>query len=163
VKNFCGRGFICIGDAHRFVDPIFSFGLYVSLKEAGFAADAVVRYLNGAGRGQPNPFAEHQLLCEKGIDVLEDLLDGFWEQPLAFAAFVHVRHTPLMIDVFAGRIYDGQPSAAIQAMRRVLKRERSYDDSVYSVPIGSRYHPERAPIWNTTSEIEGTEAYASWH
>lgn len=25
VKGFCGKGYICIGDAHRFIDPIFSF------------------------------------------------------------------------------------------------------------------------------------------
>ncbi len=29
VRGFCGKGFICIGDAHRFIDPIFSFGLTV--------------------------------------------------------------------------------------------------------------------------------------
>src|SRR5438477_4310376 len=27
VRGFCGKGFICIGDAHRFIDPIFSFGV----------------------------------------------------------------------------------------------------------------------------------------
>src|SRR5262249_5716225 len=61
VKRFCGKGFICIGDAHRFIDPIFSFGLYVTLKEASFAAPVVKAYLEGAGRDQANPFAEYQL------------------------------------------------------------------------------------------------------
>jgi hypothetical protein len=27
------------------------------------------------------------------------------------------------------------------------------------MPIGSRYHPERAPIWNTGSEIQSTEEW----
>ena len=35
----------------------------------------------------------------------------------------------------------------VSAMRGLLKRERRYDDPNYSVPIGSRYRPERAPIW----------------
>ncbi|HEY4273459.1 MAG TPA: hypothetical protein VGM65_15780 [Candidatus Udaeobacter sp.] len=38
VRGFCGKGFICIGDAHRFIDPIFSFGLTVTMREAEFAA-----------------------------------------------------------------------------------------------------------------------------
>src|SRR5206468_9570866 len=75
VRRFCGKGFICIGDAHRFIDPIFSFGLYVAVKEARHAADAVKDYLNGKGRDDVNPFAGHQLYFEQGIDILEDLMD----------------------------------------------------------------------------------------
>ena len=73
VKEFTGKGFMCIGDAHRFIDPIFSFGLTVTMREAQFAAPLIKRYLEGHGRDQSNPFAEFQLFCEKGIDVLEDL------------------------------------------------------------------------------------------
>lgn len=149
VKKFTGRGYICVGDAHRFLDPIFSFGLYVGMKEAQLAAQQVKAYLNGANRDSDNPFREHAEYCERAIDILEDALDAFWEQPLAFAAFVYERYVPFMIDVFAGRIYERQPSPAATAFRKLLKRERSYDsEDLYSMPIGSRYHPERAQIWN---------------
>ncbi|MCI0574996.1 MAG: tryptophan 7-halogenase [Chloroflexi bacterium] len=154
VKRFCGKGFICIGDAHRFIDPIFSFGLYVTMKEAQYAAPRVRAYLEGANRDADNPFAEHQVLCEKGIDVLEDTLDGFWEHPFTFAYLVHARHRELMVDVFAGRIYENQPSEAVEGFRRLLKRERTYDsEDIYSLPIGSRYHPERAPLWEERPPI----------
>jgi hypothetical protein len=33
VKAFCGKGFMCLGDAHRFIDPIFSFGLTVTMRD----------------------------------------------------------------------------------------------------------------------------------
>jgi|694.fasta_scaffold07902_10 flavin-dependent dehydrogenase len=168
VKNFCGKGFLCIGDAHRFVDPIFSFGLSAALREAQFAAPTVRAYLNGEGRDQPNPFARHQLFCEKGIDVLEDVVDTFWEHPLAFALCVHERYREQMIDMFAGRVYEheNQPSPALQAFRQLLgregERERSYtDDDRYSIPIGSRYHPERAPIWEAEASAGLTEAWMS--
>jgi hypothetical protein len=36
----------------------------------------------------------------------------------------------------------------VNGFRNLLKRERTYENNdLYSVPIGSRYHPERAPIW----------------
>lgn len=162
VKGFCGKGFICIGDAHRFIDPIFSFGLTVAMREAQMAAPVIKAYLEGANRELPNPFSEHQLRCEKGADVLEDMIDLFWEQPLAFAFFVHHRYTADMTDAFAGRIYEHQPSAAIKAFRSMLKREEErlyYDEDLYSVPIGSRYHPERAPLWQADSEIQSTETW----
>ena len=166
VKAFCGQGFMCIGDAHRFIDPIFSFGLTVALREAQFAAPIIRAYLNGERRDDPNPFAEHQLFCEKGIDVLEDVLDSFWEHPLAFAWSVHAKHTEDMTDMFAGRMYatEHQPSAALRSFRQLIgrtdERERSYlSDDRYSIPIGSRYHPERAAIWNVNSPVQTTEAW----
>src|SRR5438105_825094 len=141
VRRFCGKGFICIGDAHRFIDPIFSFGLTVTMREAEFAAPVVRKYLEGKGRDKANPFAEHQIFCEKGIDNLEDMIDLFWEQPFAFATFVHHRYPSDMTDAFAGRIYEfeHQPSAAILSFRKLLKRTREYDQDDYSVPIGSRF------------------------
>jgi 1H-pyrrole-2-carbonyl-[peptidyl-carrier protein] brominase len=168
VKKFTGKGYICIGDAHRFIDPIFSFGVTVAMREAQFAAPAIRAYLEGKDRDKRNPFADYQLWCEKGIDVLEDVLDCFWEHPLAFGMFVHVRYTEYMTDMFAGRIYghERQPSPALDAFRKMLgragEREKSYenmDDDIYSMPIGSRYHPERAPIWDANSPVETTEAW----
>src|SRR5437773_7046683 len=108
VRRFCGKGFICIGDAHRFIDPIFSFGLSATLREAEFAVPHVLAYLGGKGRDLANPFAEHMLFCEKGTDNLEDMVDLFWEQPFAFATFVHHRYRDQMIDAYAGRVYPSE-------------------------------------------------------
>jgi flavin-dependent dehydrogenase len=153
VQCFTGKGYICIGDAHRFIDPIFSFGLYMSMWEAEKAAKVIKGYLNGENRDAANPFAEYELYLEKGIDVLEDMIDTFWEYPLAFALFMHQRYRGQMLDIFAGRLHERQPSEALVEMRRLLKRERVYDESrSYSIPIGSRFRPERAPIWVATEE-----------
>ncbi len=153
VRRFCGKGFICVGDAHRFIDPIFSFGVCISLHEAKQAATAVKDFLGGKGRDLANPFVEYALNIEKGIDVVEDMMDAFWEFPFAFARIVHTLRDE-MIDIFAGRLWEHQPSTATDKLRRFLKRERSYDSAgdEYSVPIGSRYHPERAHIWEQDEE-----------
>lgn len=164
VRRFCGKGFVCIGDAHRFIDPIFSFGLTVTMREGQFVAPLVREYLEGGRRDGPNPFADYQLFCEKGIDVLEDTIDLFWERPFAFATCVHRRYTDLITDMFAGRIYERQPSSGVVAFRKMLQRERERTDDytngdIYSIPIGSRFHPERAPLWETNAVIESTEEW----
>ncbi len=141
VRQFAGPGFICIGDAHRFVDPVFSFGLYVTMKEAQFAAQAVKDYLEGGNRDQPNPFAQHIKLVEDGYDAVEDVVDAFWEHPLAFAAFTHVRYRDEVIDMLSGRVYGmDEPPRVLKAMRKLLKRDRSMDDGI-SRPLGSSYTP----------------------
>ena len=89
VRRFTGKGFICVGDAHRFIDPIYSFGLCVSFAEAKAAADAVKDYLNGKGRDGDRPFAAYEIERERGIDVVEDMMDAFWEYPFHFAKIVH--------------------------------------------------------------------------
>ncbi|PYJ03255.1 MAG: hypothetical protein DMF00_00700 [Verrucomicrobia bacterium] len=163
VRRFCGKGFICVGDAHRFIDPIFSFGISATLREAEFAVPHVLAYLGGKGRNLANPFAEHMLFCEKGTDNLEDMVDLFWEQPFAFATFVHHRYREQMIDAFAGRVYpsEHQPSPAILAFRKMLKRTREYEhEDDYSIPVGSRFHPERAAIWEPNSPISTTEEWS---
>jgi hypothetical protein len=105
------------------------------------------------------------VFAEKGIDILEDMIDLFWEQPFAFATFVHHRYRHEMIDVFAGRNYDEhQPNAGIRTFRKMLQRERTYEsEDVYSLPIGSRFHPERAAIWEPGSDgapfMEETESW----
>lgn len=168
VAGFTGPGYICVGDSHRFVDPIFSFGLYVAIQESKVAVDAAVDYLAAggvaAGNGK-NPFFDYMVGVEKGIDVLEDMIDTFWENPLAFAVMVHNKYREPMLDVFSGRIYEGMLNKnrdeAMVAFRKLLKRERAYDDqTLFSVPIGSRYHPERAELWNSElSSVEGTERW----
>lgn len=163
VREFAGRGFICVGDAHRFVDPIFSFGLYVALQESKYATTATVNYLNG--RQSENALRDYMIEVESGIDILEDTIDMFWENPLAFAYMVHARFREPMIDVFSGRIYRGMVHSgrdqAMAAFRRLLKRDRSYDDdALFSIPIGSRFHPERAALWN--SELDSVETTEGW-
>jgi hypothetical protein len=50
------------------------------------------------------------------------------------------------------------------AIRKLLsregQREMSYEsDDLYSIPLGSRYHPERAPLWEADSPIETSESW----
>lgn len=162
VRGFCGKGFICIGDAHRFIDPIFSFGISATMREAEFAIPHVLNYLKGMNRDQANPFDAHQRFIEKGTDNLEDMVDMFWEQPFAFSTFVHQRYREQLTDAFAGRIYETerQPSPAILTFRKLLKRVRDYDHpDDYSIPIGSRFHPERAALWEPNSPVGTTEEW----
>jgi flavin-dependent dehydrogenase len=167
VRRFAGPGFICVGDAHRFVDPIFSFGVFVALREAGFAAAAAHAYVTADGVLPPDFFDAYMVGVEQGIDMFEDVIDTFWESPLAFAVFAHSRYRDGVVDVFAGRVYDddGLPTAdrdrLVRAARKLLGRERDYDEGdLCSVPIGSRFHPERAPLWEgDADDLESTERW----
>ncbi len=158
IKRFTGKGFMCIGDAHRFVDPIFSFGLFLTLKEAQFGSGAIADYMNGANRDADNPFAEYQRLIDSGGDVFEDIIDMFWEQPLLFARYIHQRYPAEMIDILAGRVFERQPNEALIGARNILQRSRSDDTSV--APEGSRFQKMDDDPIRSRRNWDGLSSYA---
>ena len=119
IKNYTGKGFLCVGDSHRFIDPIFSFGVNFAMKDGEFATQAITQYLSGETSKLDNPFLDYQKRAERGQDIIQDLVDVFWDHPLPFVMLVHHRHREGMIDMFAGRIFNDDivDSPALHAMR----------------------------------------------
>ncbi len=129
IKEFTGDGFLCVGDSHRFIDPIFSFGVYFGIKEGEFSAKAIKAYLDGETRGLANPFADYQRQSEVGQDVIQALIDAFWNEPLAFAFFAHSRYKDDFVDMFAGRIYTDEESPGLVAMKKIAAGAMAKMDS----------------------------------
>lgn len=127
IKNFTGKGYLCVGDSHRFIDPIFSLGLLFASKEAQFSAEAVRDYLAGKNRDAANPFAEYESHADQGQDIIQTMLDCFWEWPLPFQRFAHWTHQEEIVDLFAGRIYGPQLQKydSVQRMRKLLASKRA--------------------------------------
>ena len=168
VAGFTGPGYICVGDSHRFVDPIFSFGLFVAIQESKVAVDAAVDYLAAggvaAGKGK-NPFIDYMVGVEKGIDVLEDMIDTFWENHW---------HSPLWSTTSTGsRCSMCSPDGSTRecctraAMRR-WSRSASFSNASAPTTIKpssrSRSDPDITPseleLWNSElSSVEGTERW----
>lgn len=120
IKEFGGPGFLCVGDAHRFIDPIFSLGLHFTLVECRKAADAIADYLGGKTAHLDNPFEEHMKFCELGMDNVQVLLDVFWDYPFAFSLYIKdPKYRDGFIDLFAGRCYVTDPPACITALRKL--------------------------------------------
>jgi FADH2-dependent halogenase len=121
VDEFTGPGFMCVGDSHRFIDPIFSFGLFLTIYDAKSAAEAVADHLQGCSPAGPNPFLNFQRTSSQGLSVFQDLIDGFWGNPLAFGYMTHfTSHWEGIIDIFAGRVFRDSPSDAQLALKKVI-------------------------------------------
>jgi flavin-dependent dehydrogenase len=117
VADYVGQGFLAIGDAHRFIDPIFSFGLYVTMAEAQSAAYAVADVLENPSSN----FDEHRAFADRGQATLQSLVDASWANPLAFGYMVHhSSYSDDLVDIFAGRIYDKDPPAAVKKLNDLI-------------------------------------------
>ena len=83
-KRNAGNGFIIIGDAYGFLDPIYSSGVLLALKMAELAADAIhdaFRHndFSAARLGQ------YQEKLDQGIESMRKLVYAFYNEGFSFA------------------------------------------------------------------------------
>ncbi|HMV49239.1 MAG TPA: NAD(P)/FAD-dependent oxidoreductase [Blastocatellia bacterium] len=86
-KQNSGDGFILIGDAYGFLDPIYSSGVLLALKMAELAADAIHDAFkhddfSGARLGQ------FQYKLDKGIESMRKLVYAFYNEGFSFSQFL---------------------------------------------------------------------------
>ena len=127
VSNYTGKGFLCVGDAHHFTDPIFSFGVFLSMKEGEFAAESILKHLSEERAANGNPFGPYEALATQGQDAVRDLIDCFWEYPLVFTRMASGKAQDDITDLFAGRLYGEavEKNASRVAMRRLMQARRA--------------------------------------
>ena len=127
TTDYAGKGFICVGDSHVFTDPIFSFGVFLAVKEGEMAAEAIVKYLAGRNGSTSNPFTEYIKISTEGQDTIRDVIDTFWEYPLVFTRMAAGPAKDDINDLFAGRVY-GEimwKNQSRAAMRRLMSKRAS--------------------------------------
>lgn len=86
-KNCAGDGFILIGDAYGFLDPIYSSGVLLALKMAELAADSIHDAFknddfSGACLGQ------YQTKLDQGIESMRKLVYAFYNEGFSFAQYL---------------------------------------------------------------------------
>ena len=86
-KQNAGNGFIIIGDAYGFLDPIYSSGVLLALKMAELAADAIhdaFRHDDFSGER----LGQFQGKLDKGIESMRKLVYAFYNEGFSFAQFL---------------------------------------------------------------------------
>jgi flavin-dependent dehydrogenase len=86
-KSCAGDGFILIGDAYGFLDPIYSSGVLLALKMAELAADSIHEAFrsndfSGASLGH------YQAKLDQGIESMRKLVYAFYNEGFSFAQFL---------------------------------------------------------------------------
>lgn len=76
IDRFAGPGWLLVGDALRFVDPIFSSGVDVALFSSVYAYETLVRALRDGD--EEVAFEEYEQRVETGVDVWYDLISTFY-------------------------------------------------------------------------------------
>ena len=86
-KHNAGNGFIIIGDAYGFLDPIYSSGVLLALKMAELAADAIHDAFNHDDFSAER-LGQYQAKLDRGIESMRKLVYAFYNDGFSFAGFL---------------------------------------------------------------------------
>jgi flavin-dependent dehydrogenase len=86
-KHNAGNGFIIIGDAYGFLDPIYSSGVLLALKMAELAADAIHDAFNHDDFSAER-LGQFQAKLDRGIESMRKLVYAFYNDGFSFSGFL---------------------------------------------------------------------------
>lgn len=104
-RQTCGDGWVMIGDARAFLDPIYSSGLFLALGSAELAAGCIDEALKAGdvsrerlGRFEPSLWA--------GVEVIRRLIYAFYDPAFSFTKFAKrfPEHRAALIDCLVGDV-----------------------------------------------------------
>jgi flavin-dependent dehydrogenase len=106
-KRMSGDGYLLIGDAYAFIDPVFSSGVYLAMNSAVMAADAVDAWLHDEKEGA-RQLATFEKRVERGLGALSWFIYRF-TTPGIHALFMAPRNILRMeqavLAVLAGDVF----------------------------------------------------------
>lgn len=124
IDKLTGPGWMLVGDALRFVDPIFSTGVDVATYSATFAFDAVDAVLRGADEGQQLQAFEHRVT--DGVDAWYELISLFYKLQNLFSIFAVRRDfREKVVRILQGNIY--QPESLERAREMIGLMNATYE------------------------------------
>ena len=122
ADQMSGDGWVLVGDAFAFLDPIYSTGVLLALKSGELAADTICHSLtngdiSGAALGA---FAEEFLA---GMRAFRKLVYAFYDRRFNFADFLraHPECRQGVIDILAGNVFGSGVESIFEPMERMCR------------------------------------------
>ena len=124
-----GNGWVLVGDAGGFIDPIYSSGVYLALKSGMMAGEAVAAGLHS------NDTSKKQLGVwtrdfEAGVGWIRKLVQAFYTNNFSFGSFMkaHPQHAGNLTDLLIGRVFDGKPGRIFKDLDPWIEKVKNGED-----------------------------------
>jgi flavin-dependent dehydrogenase len=159
ITKLVGKGWLLIGDALRFVDPIFSTGVDVACYSAQYAFEAIDAVFKGEDEGRALAAFEDRV--SDGVQTWYDLIALFYKLQNLFTFFATKKeYREAVVRILQGNLY--QPETLQRAQEMIAIMEDSYqkvmaDPSNLLRPwaLAPKGTTARAPETNSPGEADG--------
>lgn len=106
VERLAGSGWVAVGDAAGFIDPIYSTGVYLALKSGEMAADAICAGL-AIDDTSANSLGAFEPELRRGMHAMSQLVYAFYSPSFSFGRFLkaHPDCRGELIDLLMGNVF----------------------------------------------------------
>ena len=126
MKQICGDGWLMLGDAGRFVDPIFSTGVSIALNSSRFAHKDVIRALE-TGDTSKKSFEKYETTIRNGTSTWYKFISVYYRLNVLFTRFIiEPEYRIDVLKLLQGDVWEDIEPPVLQKMRdKVLEVERN--------------------------------------
>ena len=128
LEQVCGNGWVAIGDAARFIDPIFSSGVSAAMHTARFAAERIQTALESGdvSRASFLPY-EDKMMADSAI--WDDFIRLFYRLLPSFAHLVESpQHRLSVLRLIQGEVHSDSYAPILDEMRSLVRSVEAADD-----------------------------------
>jgi len=129
MDSFAGNGWLLLGDAAFFLDPVFSSGISAAIHSAKFAAEAIFQALVANDISEQS-LSRYDEMLRPGIMVWHDLVRLFYEfAPIFSRVIADSEHRVSMQRLCEGDIFDPAAQHTLTILQDALQAIRTVPDS----------------------------------
>ena len=125
-RQSAGDGWVLVGDAFSFIDPLYSSGVYFALKMGELAADCIVEGLQSGdtSAGQLGRWSQEFV---QGAQWVRQLVYAYYTHEFSFGAFLreHPEHRGVLTDILIGRIFHPSVGRVFDDLTPAIERARA--------------------------------------
>lgn len=131
MEKLVGDGFLLIGDAARFVDPIFSSGVSVAAHSAKFASERI-RHALQVGDFSEGILKPYEDKLRRGVDIWYEFIRLYYKLLPLFTLFIQSKEHRLgVLRLLQGEVYDRQEVPVLDAMRRFIAEVEKSEKHIF--------------------------------
>lgn len=131
MSQVAGDRFMLLGDAARFIDPIFSSGVSIAVNSARVASQSLLPALERGALGRAS-FAEFEATIGRAVKNWYDFICLYYRLNVLFTRFVHdPEHRLDVLKLLQGDVHDEERPLVLQKMQAKVREVEDNPDHMW--------------------------------
>lgn len=136
MQQLAGDRLVLVGDAGRFVDPIFSTGVSIALNSSRFASTDIIRALE-TGNFKREAFHNFESAIRRGTKNWYNFISVYYRLNVLFTAFIlDPRYRLDVLKLLQGDVYEEQEPPVLARMRSMVNEVEQNPNHVWHKLLG---------------------------
>jgi flavin-dependent dehydrogenase len=136
MNQIVGDNWLMVGDAGRFVDPIFSTGVSIALNSARFAQKDILKALE-TGNYTKESFSTYEATLRRGTRNWYNFISVYYRLNVLFTAFIRdPRYRLDVLKLLQGDVYEEQEPEVLTKMRNIVTTVENTPNHVWHKLLG---------------------------